>query len=139
MTDIQAALGLSQLTRLRSIVEERNRLLRRYQELLSSLPVDLLVIPNETYSAVHLAVIKLKGDDAVVHRKVFEHLRAQSIGVQVHYTPVHLQPYYSRLGFKPGDFPAAEAYGRSAISLPLFPGLTDDEQLRVVKALEAVL
>ena len=72
---------------------------------------------------VHLAVIRLNVSDSGLHRRVFEGLRAAGIGVQLHYTPVHLQPYYRRLGFREGDFPVAEAYASSAISLPLYPGL----------------
>jgi len=139
LTDLQAALGLSQLQRLKAIVEERNRLHRHYQALLQTLPVRLLQIPEACVSALHLAVIRLPGDDPARHRRVFEGLRAAGIGVQLHYTPVHLQPDYRRLGFAPGDFPEAEAYGRSAISLPLYPGLTGDEQERVVSALSALL
>ena len=139
LTDLQAALGLSQLQRLSTIVQERNRLYQRYAELLDSLPVQLLEIPSNCLSALHLAVIRLPAHDSVQHRRVFEGLRGAGIGVQLHYTPVHLQPYYRRLGFAPGDFPQAEAYGRSAISLPLYPGLTDADQERVVEALAALV
>ena len=139
LTDVQAALGTSQLQRLPHIVQERNRLYQRYAELLQDLPLQLLEIPAECRSALHLAVIRLPGDDAVRHRRVFEGLREAGIGVQLHYTPVHLQPYYRRLGFGPGDFPVAEAYARSAISLPLYPGLTEVEQDQVVQALAPLL
>ena len=139
LTDLQAALGLSQLQRLQAIVEERNRLHQRYQTLLEPLSVNLLQIPEACLSALHLAVIRLDGDDSAQHRRVFEGLRAAGIGVQLHYTPVHLQPDYRRLGFVPGDFPEAEAYARSAISLPLYPGLREEEQERVVAALAALL
>ena len=139
LTDLQAALGLSQLQRLKAIVEERNRLHQRYQALLEPLSVNLLQIPEACVSALHLAVIRLAGDDSVQHRRVFEGLRVAGIGVQLHYTPVHLQPDYRRLGFAPGDFPEAEAYARSAISLPLYPGLREEEQERVVAALAALL
>jgi len=139
LTDLQAALGLSQLQRLKSIVDERNCLYHYYQSLLESLPVRLLKIPSTCVSALHLAVIRLVGDDQDRHRIVFEGLRAAGIGVQLHYTPVHLQPYYRRMGFAPGDFPQAEAYARSAISLPLYPGLESKEQDRVVEELAALL
>ena len=139
LTDLQAALGLSQLKRLSEIVAERNWLWARYLSLLSSLPVQPLHIPDDTLSALHLAVIRLPGDDPARHRRVFEGLRQAGIGVQLHYTPVHLQPDYRRLGFKPGDYPQSEAYARSAISLPLFPGLTEPEQDRVVATLAALL
>lgn len=139
MTDLQAALGLSQLQRLEAIVAERNRLLQSYRELLAELPVRLLDVPKGVLSAVHLAVIRLEGGRPEQHRQVFEGLRAAGIGVQLHYSPVHLQPYYRRLGFAEGQFPHSEAYATSAISLPLFPGLSEEEQQRVAKVLEGLL
>lgn len=139
MTDLQAALGLSQLQRLDQIVVERQRLHAVYEKLLANLPVRLLSIPPDTSSSLHLAVIRLTHSSPDHHRYVFEGLRRLGIGVQMHYSPVHLQPYYQRLGFKRGDFPEAEAYGLNAISLPLYPGLQESEQLRVVRALSQVL
>jgi UDP-4-amino-4,6-dideoxy-N-acetyl-beta-L-altrosamine transaminase len=139
LTDLQAALGLSQLERLESIVAERQRLLEVYRQRLASLPVSLLEIPQTVSSALHLAVIRLNDTDPEHHRRVFEGLRAAGIGVQLHYSPVHLQPYYRRLGFAEGDFPEAEAYARNAISLPLYPGLQEQEQARVVQALARLL
>jgi UDP-4-amino-4,6-dideoxy-N-acetyl-beta-L-altrosamine transaminase len=139
LTDLQAALGLSQLQRLEAIVAERQRLLEVYRQQLASLPVSLLQIPSTVSSALHLAVIRLHDTDPVHHRRVFEGLRAAGIGVQLHYSPVHLQPYYRRLGFAEGDFPAAEAYARNAISLPLYPGLQEQEQERVVQVLSNLL
>jgi len=135
MTDIQASLGLSQLQRLDEIVAERNRQLQSYRELLADLPVQLLEVPEDVLSSVHLAVIRLQQASAEQHRQVFEGLRVAGIGVQLHYSPVHLQPYYRKLGFREGQFPAAEAYAKSAISLPLFPGLSASDQQRVVSAL----
>lgn len=139
MTDLQAALGLSQLKKLDEIVTERNRQLHIYEEMLCDLPVQLLQVPKEVLSSVHLAVIKLLNTDKEKHRKIFEGMRKERIGVQLHYSPVHLQPYYRKLGFKDGDFPEAEAYGKSAISLPLFPGLKPTDQLKVVSTLKALL
>ena len=139
ITDLQAALGLSQLVRLDEIVAERNRQLQKYQELLAELPVQLLEIPKDVLSSVHLAVIRLHKTKANHHRKVFEALRSAGIGVQLHYIPVHLHPYYRRLGFSEGDFPEAEYYARSVISLPTFPGLKEDEQERVVDILKKSL
>jgi UDP-4-amino-4,6-dideoxy-N-acetyl-beta-L-altrosamine transaminase len=139
ITDIQAALGLSQLQRLDAIVAERNRQLQRYRELLADLPVQLLEVPEDVLSSVHLAVIRLQQVTAKQHRQVFEGLRADGIGVQLHYSPVHLQPYYRRLGFREGDFPEAEAYASNAISLPLYPGLQDGDQQRVVRTLASLL
>ncbi|MDA7434759.1 UDP-4-amino-4,6-dideoxy-N-acetyl-beta-L-altrosamine transaminase [Synechococcus sp. AH-601-J22] len=130
ITDMQAALGLSQLQRLDEIVAERNRQLQNYKELLAELPVQLLEVPKDVLSSVHLVVIRLQQAKAQQHRQVFEGLRAAGIGVQLHYSAVHLQPYYRALGFAEGQFPEAEAYASSAISLPLFPGLSAvDQQL----------
>ena len=139
MTDVQAALGLSQLRRLDQIVKERNFQLKLYMELLAHLPVQLLEISADVLSSVHLAVIRLADSSADHHRRVFEGLRAAGIGVQLHYTPVHLQPYYRAFGFQEGDFPEAEAYATNAISLPLFPGLLIEDQQRVVRTLESLL
>ena len=131
ITDIQAALGLSQLQKLDEIVAERNRQLLLYQKFFSHLPLKLLDIPDDVLSSVHLAVIRLEQATARQHRVMFEGLRAAGIGVQLHYSPVHLHPYYRNLNFKEGQFPEAEAYARSAISLPLFPGLGVEEQNKV--------
>ena len=135
ITDIQAALGLSQLQRLEEIVAERNRQLQRYRMLLADLPVQLLEVPEDVLSSVHLAVIRLQQATVEKHRQVFEGLRAAGIGVQLHYSPVHLQPYYRAMGFGEGQFPEAESYASSAISLPLFPGLSAPDQQRVAAAL----
>jgi len=139
MTDLQAALGLSQLQRLNAIVAERQRLLEQYRQLLAGLPLQLLKIPQAVSSSLHLAVIRLADPSTEHHRSVFEGLRTAGIGVQLHYTPVHLQPYYRRLGFQEGDFPEAEAYGSNAISLPLYPGLKEVDQQRVVRTLASLL
>lgn len=139
MTELQAALGLSQLDRLDMVVAERNSLRQKYELLLSNLPVKLLKIPSNVLSSVHLAVICLQEMTSDQHRHVFEGFRASGIGVQLHYSPVHLQPYYRGLGFAQGDFPNAEGYARSAISLPLYPGLDENDQLRVARTLSQLL
>jgi dTDP-4-amino-4,6-dideoxygalactose transaminase len=100
----------------------------------------LPTVRPENYSAFHLYVVRVKpGALKKTHREIFESLRAAGIGVNVHYMPVHLQPYYRNLGFSPGQFPEAEAHGEEAITLPLYPILTEDEQDRVVAALRNVL
>jgi len=137
MTDMPPALGLSQLERLDEIVVERNRQLQCYRELLADLPLQLLEVPEDVLSSVHLAVIRLKQATGEQHRKLFEGLRASGIGVQLHYSPVHLQPYYRRLGFLEGDFPNAEAYATNAISLPLFPGLQEEDLQHVADTIAA--
>ncbi len=135
MTDMQAALGLSQLGRLEHFLARRRSLARRYHSLLADLPVNRPT-PDED-SAWHLFAVRLH--DAARRRQVFERMRAAGIGVNVHYIPVHLQPYYRRRGFKPGDFPNAEAYYAGALSLPLHARLTEAEQDRVVASLREAL
>ena len=139
MTDIQAALGISQLSRLDAIVFERNRQFAYYKKLLVGLPVELLHIPHGVHSSLHLAVVRLQNFTVEQHRLIFEGLRALGIGVQLHYSPVHLQPYYRALGFTDGQYPEAEAYATSAISLPIFPGLSVADQDRVVSSLAVLL
>ena len=139
MTDIQAALGLSQLSRLDEIIDERNRLYIRYQQLLNGPTLELLRVPTYDRSALHLAVIRLKSSCKARHRQLFEQLRLVGIGVQLHYAPVHLQPYYRRLGFSENQFPQAEAYAQSSMSIPLYPGLADDDQLRVASTLRELV
>lgn len=138
MTDLQAALGVSQLTRLSEFNEARVRLAERYDSLLKDVPVKRpLLDDNRHRSGWHLYVVELAaGHD---RRKVFEALREAGIGVNVHYQPVHTQPFYQQRGFAEGDFPHAEAYYEQAITLPLYPGLTDEEQEQVVAALKAAL
>jgi len=140
ITDIQAALGLSQLHRLDAYVERRHAIARRYDQLLADLPVTLPWQSPDAHSAHHLYPIQVDTSHAIRgRREVFERLRAAGIGVNVHYIPVHCQPYYRRLGFKPGDFPVAEHYYVGAISLPMYPGLAEAEQDQVVLALQKAL
>lgn len=140
MTDIQAALGVSQMRRLDQFVMRRRHLAKRYDELLRDLPLVLPWQHPDAYSAFHLYVVRLRLDSLEkTHRQVFDALRQRGIGANVHYIPVHTQPYYRSLGFKPGDFPQAEQYYREAISLPLYAGLSDGDQDQVIKALQEVL
>ncbi len=140
MTDLQAALGTSQLVRLADYIQRRNELARRYDDTLQGLPLQLPTILPENLSAFHLYVVRLKRDDCDrSHRQVFDALRQVDIGVNLHYMPVHLQPYYRALGFAPGQFPQAEVHGAEAITLPLYPGLTEQQQDKVVSALRGIL
>lgn len=135
MTELQAALGVSQMERLDDFVARRHRLAARYDELLADLPLTLPWQHPDSYSGLHLYVIRLQLDKiGQTHRQVFESLRAQGIGVNLHYIPVHTQPYYQQLGFKVGDFPEAEHYYAEAISLPMFQTLTEDQQDTVADA-----
>jgi UDP-4-amino-4,6-dideoxy-N-acetyl-beta-L-altrosamine transaminase len=140
MTDIQAALGVSQMTRLDEFVKRRHHLVQRYNRLLQDLPLTLPWQHLDTYPSWHLYVIRLNLDKiSKSHRQIFEELRQVGIGVNLHYIPMHTHPYYQNLGFRWGDFPAAEAYYKEAISLPLYPGLTEVSQDRVVKILQEVI
>ena len=133
MTELQAALGLSQLGRLKEFVDRRHQVADRYASLLSGLAVIPQAPLAGARSALHLYVVRVKEQN---HRAVFEALRAAGIGVNLHYIPVHLQPYYRDLGFGPGQFPEAETYYTQAFSLPMYPGLTEAAQDRVVTALK---
>ena len=132
LTDFQAALGINQLSRLDAIIKKRHSIFNHYEKLLIHTPVKLLETPKNTYSSFHLCVIRLKNESAIFHKNVFEYLREHQIGVQLHYLPVHLHPYYRDLGFKEGDFPEAELYATNAISIPIFPGLTSKKQEYIV-------
>ncbi len=137
MTDIQAALGLSQMQRLDEFVTKRQMISKRYDALLPNLSVIKPSQNADSYSSLHLYVIRLKLDViSKTHLEVFEKLRAASIGVNLHYIPVYRQPYYARMGFKAGYCPDAEAYYASAISLPMYSGLTNQQQDQVILAMK---
>lgn len=140
MTDVHAALGLSQIRRLDEFISKRHDVAKRYDQLLRDLP---LVIPwqhADSYSSYHLYVIRLKLDETrKTQRQVYTALRAAGIGVNLHYIPVYRQPYYEQMGFKVGYCPQAEQYYSEAISIPMFPGLTGGQQDVVVQALRLAL
>lgn len=140
MTELQAALGVSQMQRLDTYVARRHELAKRYDELLAEMPVTKPWQHSDSYSGLHLYVIRLQLDNVnQTHRQVFEALRQQGIGVNLHYIPVHTQPYYERMGFKAGDFPQAERYYAEAISLPMYQTLSNAQQEQVVTVLKKVL
>jgi len=137
MTDLHAALGLSQMKRLDAFVSKRHAISRRYDGLLAGYPIITPWRHPDGYSGLHLYVIRLKLNEIrKTHREVFEALRAESIGVNLHYIPVYRQPYYEGLGFRKGYCPEAERYYSEAISLPMYPGLTEEQQDHVVRVLE---
>ncbi|WP_422357910.1 UDP-4-amino-4,6-dideoxy-N-acetyl-beta-L-altrosamine transaminase [Qipengyuania flava] len=137
MTDIQAALGLCQLTRLDKFVARRREIADAYDAALADVALDVPGRLPGAESSWHLYVIRLH--DQSRHRQAFEGLRANGIGVNLHYIPVHLQPYYRQFGFGPGDFPASENYYARAISVPMYPDLTDEMQAIVVAAVTEVI
>lgn len=140
MTELQAALGVSQMSRLASFVAARHQLANRYNEKLAQLPITLPYQLPDTYSGLHLYVIRLNLSAITKsHKQVFDELRAAGIGVNLHYIPVHLQPYYQRMGFNVGDYPEAERYYAEAISIPMFHGMTHEQQDEVVMQLTTIL
>tara|TARA_R110002126_G_scaffold10245_61_gene46687 strand:+ start:926 stop:2074 length:1149 start_codon:yes stop_codon:yes gene_type:complete len=137
MTDLQAALGLSQSQRLLPIIQKRQLLANQYQRLLATLPVGLPKPDAFNISAWHLYIIRL--DDKTKRKAVFDGLRAAGIGVNVHYIPIHTQPYYQQLGFDWGDFPVAEDFYERIISLPIFPELTSEQQQFIADTLTGLV
>lgn len=140
MTELQAALGVSQMQRLEDFVAKRHKLAQRYNELLKDLPITLPLQHEDGYSGLHLYVIRLQLDKITkTHLEVFEGMREASILVNLHYIPVHLQPYYQSMGFKAGQLPQAEQYYQEAMSIPMFPTMTEEQQDRVVYVLKTQL
>ncbi|MBN3050258.1 UDP-4-amino-4,6-dideoxy-N-acetyl-beta-L-altrosamine transaminase [Pectobacterium brasiliense] len=141
MTEMQAALGVSQMARLDQFVVKRHQIAQYYDTLLADLPVYTPQYQTKNaYSGLHLYVIRLKQDlIATTHRAIFDYLREHDIGVNLHYIPVHTQPYYQKMGFNKGDFPEAERYYQEAISLPMFPALTADEQKKITDILRQAI
>ncbi|QVL44144.1 MAG: UDP-4-amino-4,6-dideoxy-N-acetyl-beta-L-altrosamine transaminase [Alcanivorax sp.] len=136
MTEMQAALGLSQLQRLDDYVARRNELAERYDLELAGLPVTTPWQHSDSESGWHLYVIRLQLDKIKRSRRaVFESLREHGIGVNIHYIPVYTQPWYRAMGFEPGDYPQAERYYAEVISLPMFPTMNESQQDQVVKCL----
>ncbi|MEZ9570538.1 UDP-4-amino-4,6-dideoxy-N-acetyl-beta-L-altrosamine transaminase [Vibrio splendidus] len=140
MTELQAALGVTQMQRLDEFVAARHVLSKRYNQMLSELPLVLPYQLENTYSGLHLFVIRLKLDEiSLTHKQVFDALRGNGIGVNLHYIPVHTQPYYQAMGFAEGDFPESERYYQEAISLPMFHGMTEEQQNTVVRVVTEIL
>jgi dTDP-4-amino-4,6-dideoxygalactose transaminase len=137
MTDIQAALGLSQMKRLDQFVAARHTLASRYNELLQEEWLDLPWQHPDTYSGLHLYIIRIKKNKlGITQRQLFEKLRTAGILVNLHYIPVYLHPYYEKIGYDKFDFPQAEAYYSEAISIPMFSSLTESDQQFVVNTIK---
>ena len=140
MTDIQAALGYSQAQRLDSYVSRRHVLAKQYDEALADFPLIRPFQNPDAYSAFHLYVVQVDPARTSVNRSVlFSRLRGAGIGVNVHYIPVHTQPYYRGLGFGAGDFPVSESFYSHALSLPLYPTMNSTDQQKVIDALQSAL
>jgi UDP-4-amino-4,6-dideoxy-N-acetyl-beta-L-altrosamine transaminase len=137
MTDIQAALGISQIKRLDNFVSRRHELVDRYNKLLSDLPLILPYQSNDGYSAFHLYIIRLK--DCSKHRYVFDFLRSKGIGVNLHYIPVYRHPYYQSAKLNYDNYPESESYYSEAITIPLYPAMSNQNQDIVIRALKEVL
>ena len=140
MTDIQAALGLSQLNRLDEFVTRRHEIAEIYNEQLSGLPVVTPFQELDTYSSYHLYPIRVpENSSPATQKQVYDHLRKNGVGANLHYIPVHRQPYYEKLGFKSGDFPEAEKFHKEVVSLPMFSDLSSADQNKVIKVLSEYL
>jgi len=139
MTDLQAALGLSQLARIDDFIDKRNELASNYNEAFSDSTITSLIPAENCQSAYHLYLILLPKTDIQYHKQAIVTLREQGICAHVHYIPVHLQPYYQKMGFKLGDFPNAEQYYRRVISLPLYPELSPSDQHHVIEQVKELL
>lgn len=136
MTEMQAALGISQLARLDMFVSERHAIAERYDQLLAATGIKTPWQSPESYSAYHLYIVRIPFDHLTLNRNsAFNNLRSGGVGVNLHYIPIYQQPYFERMGFQRSDFPASERYYKEAISLPMYPGLTSDNQNEVVKLL----
>lgn len=139
LSDIHAALGLSQLGKLEEFIRRRAELARRYDKDLSGLPYGLPHFCSESVSSYHLYPIRVRPQGDKINQKIaYKGLVEAGIAANLHYIPVHRQPFYERLGFKEGDYPNAEQFHREALSLPIFPGLTDEHQSRVVQTLRRI-
>ncbi|MDF1795446.1 MAG: UDP-4-amino-4,6-dideoxy-N-acetyl-beta-L-altrosamine transaminase [Coxiellaceae bacterium] len=139
ITDLQCALGISQLSRLDEIVKKRNSIARYYDKKLQGLPLKLPTIMPSRLSSYHLYTVQILPECGRSRRGIFDSLRNNGIGVNVHYIPVHLQPFYQDLGFKKGDYPESEAYYENALSLPIFPTLSREQQNFVIDTLASQL
>jgi UDP-4-amino-4,6-dideoxy-N-acetyl-beta-L-altrosamine transaminase len=135
MTDVQAALGLSQMSRLDKFVSKRHAIAKRYNELLANSDVIIPFEHPDSYSGMHLYIIRLKKESNITHLELFEKLRTAGILVNLHYIPVYKQPYYEQFGYNPQDFPEAEQYYATAISLPMYYSLSEKDQDLVVETI----
>ena len=137
MTDVAASIGLSQIKKLKKFVDTRNLIAEKYDNFLDKNFLFLPKIKPNVHSSFHLYVIKIKNNYSVLHKKLFNHLRKKKINVNLHYLPVHLHPYYKKLGFKKGEFVNSEKHAKSAISLPIFPKLSNKDIKKLSKLINS--
>ena len=136
MNDIQSALGISQLKNLNIFVKKRNKIAKFYCNQLKNLPIKFQKIEKNFYSSYHLFIIKLNIKYKYLHRKLFDYLRSKNVLVNLHYLPIHLQPFYRKFGFKKNQFPVAEEYSESAISIPIYPNLIKKDQIKIINLIK---
>ncbi len=137
MNDIQSALGISQLKNLNIFLKKRNKIAKIYHDYLKNLPIKFQKIEKNYYSSYHLFIIKLDTKYKYLHRKFFNYLRSKNIFVNLHYLPIHLQPFYRKFDFKKNQFPIAEEYSETAISIPIYPNLKKKEQIKIVNFIKS--
>ena len=132
MNDIQSALGISQLSKLNSFLKKRNKVAKFYHKQLKNLPIQLQKVEKNFYSTYHLFIIKLNVQYKNLHKSLFNYLRSKNIYVNLHYLPIHLQPFYRKFGFKKNQFPTSEEYSQTAISIPVYPNLKRKDQIKII-------
>ena len=137
MSDIQSGLGISQLKNLKAFLSKRNRIAQVYHQHLKNLPIKFQKVEKNLYSTYHLFIIKLDAKYKHLHKFFFNYLRSKKLLVNVHYLPIHLQPFYRKLGFKEKQFTAAEEYAKTAISIPIYPNLKTKEQIKIINYIKS--
>tara|TARA_B100000029_G_scaffold32317_1_gene30890 strand:- start:1140 stop:2309 length:1170 start_codon:yes stop_codon:yes gene_type:complete len=137
MSDIQSALGISQISNLNSFLKKRNKIAKFYQANLGSLPINFQQVKKDFYSSYHLFIIKLDIEYKKLHKEFFNYLRSKKIYVNLHYLPIHLHPFYRKFGFKKNQFPISEEYSETAISIPIYPNLKKKEQIKIINYIKA--
>tara|TARA_B100000470_G_C19781786_1_gene387996 strand:- start:317 stop:1465 length:1149 start_codon:yes stop_codon:yes gene_type:complete len=136
MSDIAAALGISQLKKLQNFIKQRNQIALNYRNFLKNLPIEFQHVNKKSLSSYHLFIIRVSSK---IRKKLFDKMRKNGFFVNIHYIPIHLQPYYKKLGFKKGMFPVAEKYYKEALSIPIYPNLIKKNQLKIISIIKNIL